>query len=139
MTTEGCAELLKSVGMNASYQRCRILEYLLSHLTHPTADDIYSALRPEMPTLSKMTVYNVLGALCENGVIRDMRIETGETRYDSVRHDHGHFKCEVCGGIYDFEMPAAAFSSDMLEGFRIKQMDLFYRGSCPECSGKERQ
>lgn len=133
MTTENCVSLLKSAGMNASYQRCKILEYLLTHSTHPTAEDIYAALRPEMPTLSKMTVYNVLGALCEKGLIRDVRIETGETRYDGDARNHGHFKCEACGKVYDFEMPDAAFDADMLEGFYIGQVDLFCRGRCPEC------
>ena len=48
--------LLKDI--KPSYQRLRIFQYLLSHRTHPTVDEIHHALVAEMPTLSKTTVYN---------------------------------------------------------------------------------
>ena len=41
-------------------QRIAIMEYLMEHRTHPSADEIYTALSPSMPTLSKTTVYNTL-------------------------------------------------------------------------------
>ena len=41
-------------------QRIAIMEYLMEHPIHPSADDIYTALSPSMPTLSKTTVYNTL-------------------------------------------------------------------------------
>ena len=41
-------------------QRIAIMEYLMDNPIHPSADDIYTALSPSMPTLSKTTVYNTL-------------------------------------------------------------------------------
>ena len=33
-----------------SMQRIAIMEYLMEHPIHPSADDIYTALSPSMPT-----------------------------------------------------------------------------------------
>ena len=34
-------------------QRIAIMNYLIEHRTHPTVDEIYTALSPSIPTLSK--------------------------------------------------------------------------------------
>ena len=36
-----------------SVQRIAIMNYLIEHRTHPTVDEIYTALSPSIPTLSK--------------------------------------------------------------------------------------
>jgi len=51
---------LKNHDIKPSYQRMKIFQYLLDNHVHPTVDTIYKALCPEIPTLSKTTVYNTL-------------------------------------------------------------------------------
>ena len=51
-------ERLLEHNIKPSMQRIAIMEYLMNHPIHPSADDIYTALSPSMPTLSKTTVYN---------------------------------------------------------------------------------
>ena len=58
MHIENVGEYLKKNGIKPSVQRMKIFQYLLDHHTHPTVDDIFQNLSPEMPTLSKTTVYN---------------------------------------------------------------------------------
>ena len=53
-------ERLQSHSIKPSVQRIAIMQYLMDHHTHPTVDEIYTALAPGMPTLSKTTVYNTL-------------------------------------------------------------------------------
>ena len=50
-----------------SMQRIAIMNYLMEHKTHPSADEIYTELSPSMPTLSKTTVYNTLRLFSEQG------------------------------------------------------------------------
>ena len=66
MHVENVSEYLKGNGIKPSVQRMRIFQYLLDHHTHPTVDDIFKNLSPEMPTLSKTTVYNTLNILLLN-------------------------------------------------------------------------
>ena len=60
MHIENVGEYLKKNGIKPSIQRMRIFQYLMDNHTHPTVDDIFQNLSPEMPTLSKTTVYNTL-------------------------------------------------------------------------------
>ena len=91
-------------GIRPSYQRVRILEILHRKDTHPTVEEIYQILSPEIPTLVKATVYNTLHSFVQAGLVRVVNIDDNELRYDLVIADHGHFKCKSCGTIFNFEI-----------------------------------
>ena len=55
---EVVVERLQGHNIKPSVQRIAIMKYLMEHRTHPTVDEIYTALSPTIPTLSKTTVYN---------------------------------------------------------------------------------
>ena len=42
-----------------------------------------------------------------------------ETRYDLITENHGHFKCESCGTIYDFSVDIDSSTSIALNNFKI--------------------
>ena len=102
MTT--AIDILNSHNIRPSVQRIAILKYLLEHRIHPTVDDIYLALNPTMPTLSKTTVYNVLRNLVENGAVLALTIDEKNVRYDADTSSHAHFRCQSCGELYDIEL-----------------------------------
>ena len=52
-------------GVKPSVQRLAIMDYLLTHFTHPTVDDIYKALHPIIPTLQYAQA--VRGPSCGTG------------------------------------------------------------------------
>lgn len=62
-------------GIKPSVQRLAVMEYLKTHCTHPTADEIFSALSPKMPTLSRTTVYNTLRLLASRGAVLSLDID----------------------------------------------------------------
>lgn len=119
-----------------SHQRVQILKYLVENQCHPTVDQIFSALREQIPTLSKATVYNTLSVFMEAKLVRPLAIEENETRYDIVMNNHGHFKCSSCGRIYNFAVDIDRFVSDDLRGFRITGKDVYFNGVCPTCLAK---
>lgn len=116
-----------------SYPRIRIMEYLVSKRNHPTVDEIYNELVKEIPTLSKTTVYNTLKLFMDANVARIVTIEENETRYDADVSNHGHFKCEECGTIYDFGIPIDSIAAEGLNGFKVREKDVYYKGICPGC------
>jgi Ferric uptake regulator family. len=129
--------MLLKENIKPSYARIRILEYLLSRKNHPTVDEIYTALVKDIPTLSKTTVYNTLNLFVKSNIARVLTIEENETRYDADMSCHGHFKCENCGMIRDFHFKSAAIDTDDLNGFLVREKDVFYYGLCPECMAHE--
>ena len=67
ISIDSIAGKLKEKNIKPSLQRIKILEYLAGYPCHPTVDYIFNALHPEMPTLSKSTVYNTLKVLQRRG------------------------------------------------------------------------
>lgn len=122
--------------VRSSYQRVKLLEYLINNPHHPTADQIYTGLQKEIPTLSKSTVYNTLNAFSEAQLIKTLTIEDNEIRYDIVTDTHGHFKCETCGTIFNFKININQLTSDDLNTFKITDQQIFFKGICPKCLKK---
>ena len=135
LTDPHVQELLKK-NITPSHQRVMILKYLLDNQCHPTVDQIFSALRDQIPTLSKATTYNTLHVLIEAKLVRVLSIEEHETRYDILMEDHGHFKCSSCGRIYNFAVDFNRLISDDLREFRSTQKNVHFSGICPNCLAK---
>lgn len=133
------AEILKRNNIKPSYQRVMIYSFLASNPLHPTAQQVYESLKGSIPTLSKTTVYNTLRALYKANLIREITIEENEIRYEFNIHDHGHFKCEKCGKIFDFEINNNYFNKDELTDFIVYDKNVFFKGCCNNCiKGKEK-
>lgn len=130
---EELVQELKIRNINLSYQRLKVLEYLILNLCHPTVDQIFTGLHKNISTLSKTTVYNTLRVLVEAGLVRVITIEDNETRYDINIENHGHFKCESCGAIYDFRIDIDSLSSEELNNFQINDKNVYFKGICARC------
>lgn len=133
-TAQEAREYLDGHGIQPSYHRVRIMQYLLGRRSHPTIDEIYQALLPEIPTLSKTTVYNTLGLFIRKNVAISLSIEENQLRYDADVLPHGHFLCEKCGRVFDFRVDA--FQASGLCGFEIHSKAFFLKGLCPDCEAK---
>lgn len=114
-----------------SEQRIAILQYLITHRTHPSADTIYEHLHPTMPTLSRTTVYNVLRHLVENGAVQTLTIDDKNVRFDADTTPHAHFRCTTCGTLYD--MPQPTMPPPTAPHFTIRHVQVYYSGTCPHC------
>lgn len=125
-------------GKRYSRQRELIYQQLMATDQHPTAEMIYHWLKPENPSLSLGTVYRNLNLLADEGIITRMPFPV--ERYDANTEPHPHFRCRVCGGVYDLEgLPydggldeAASLSS----GHLVERHDLIFSGTCLHCTQK---
>lgn len=124
---------LKKRNINLSYQRLKILQYLTNSQIHPTVDQIFTDLHKDIPTLSKTTVYNTLKLLVQSDLAKVLTIEDNETRYDINIENHGHFKCESCGEIYDFTIDLDSIANKELKNFKINDKKVYFKGICPRC------
>jgi Fur family peroxide stress response transcriptional regulator len=123
---------LEQHGIRPSLQRMMIYKYLYNNHNHPTADDIYTALAPSIPTLSKTTVYNTLKLFVHNGVAITLNIEGNELRYDSDTSVHGHFKCKGCGNLFDIRISKAP-EIEGIDGFQVDEYQINLKGYCKIC------
>ena len=131
---EGVIERLVEFGIKRSMQRIAIMEYLMQHLTHPTADDIFSDLFPSVPTLSKTTVYNTLKVFENKGAIQSISIDEKNQRYDADISHHAHFKCKKCGNVYDICFKENTVFEIIDTGdFILTECQVYYKGYCKHC------
>jgi Fe2+ or Zn2+ uptake regulation protein len=126
------ANLLKE-GINPSFQRLKIYEYVARTSAHPTVETIYNDLSREIPTLSKTTIYNTLNLFQEKNMVSGLTIEGKEVRYDGNTHPHAHFKCNACGALYDIPMDFPALTGDRVYGHKITERQFHLKGICKHC------
>ena len=88
-----------------SKKRTAILHALSSTREHPTAEMLYTALKPEIPELSLGTVYRNLSVLVADGFVSRVAHVAGQERYDAHTEPHAHFVCNNCGRVIDVDFP----------------------------------
>lgn len=127
-------------GKRYSRQRELIYQAVCESKEHPTAEMVYQWLKPGNPNLSLGTVYRNLNLLAQEGILTRMPFPV--ERYDADTSLHTHFRCSVCGRVFDWkrfdqtapymnEMDAAASAAE--PGFRVDRHDLTFTGLCPQC------
>ena len=128
-------QYLSGFGVKPSLQRLAIMEYLMTHRTHPTADEIFNALSPSMPTLSKTTVYNTLKLFAEQGAVLSLDIDPKNTHFDGDITPHAHFYCKSCGAIHDLSMVEGdRLMQAVPAGLQVTEVQVYYKGLCRKCS-----
>lgn len=131
---------LKDTGVRITPQRHAILEYLISSMSHPTADDIYKALEGKFPNMSVATVYNNLRVFREVGLVKELTYGDSSARFDFVTTNHYHVICQTCGKIVDFDYPAldeVEHFAAQVTGFNVSHHRMEIYGECTDCAEKE--
>lgn len=134
MKIEDIISAFKEKSFRATPQRIEVYKYIYEHRTHPDAQEVYKNVIESNPSFSKTTVYNALKSLAEFGFIMPVTIDGERIHYDANTNLHGHFKCNKCNEIFDFE--ALTPKTNGLEGFVVTQKDVYYSGLCASCVNK---
>jgi Fur family peroxide stress response transcriptional regulator len=126
---------LKAKKLRVTPQRFAVYANLLHRTDHPTAEDILRDLNENAPTSSQATVYSALQALRQAGLVREVLLEAGISRYDANVDAHHHFRCRCCGIIED--IPWETFKSVNLQGLRSgikpERHEVIVEGVCDRC------
>ncbi len=136
------AELLRRHGLQVTAQRLAVLAAVAAR-PHATADDVAEAVRAKIGSISRQAVYNALGLLADEGLIRRIQPAGSPARYeDRVDDNHHHLICRVCGKTADVdcavgEAPCLSPADDA--GYEIDEAEVIYWGRCPECAAKEQK
>lgn len=141
MTPEQIYQLLQEADLRATPQRFAIVDFLVHTEAHPTADEVYEAIKGRLSACSKATIYNTLSTLANAGVIHAISIEPGVTRYDANMRPHHHFVDTDTGTVYDipWESVQPLFGT-LGGGFQVRDYQVNFYGDKvpypPEASGK---
>jgi Fe2+ or Zn2+ uptake regulation protein len=128
-------EALEANGQRFTEQRAAVYRYLARTAEHPTADEVFTAVRGEITDISLATVYKALETLVGCGLASKLTYGDGSARYDPRTDDHCHARCLHCGAVRD--VPEVAVPSlprgTTAAGFEVHAYRLEAVGICPTC------
>jgi Fur family peroxide stress response transcriptional regulator len=133
--------LCREHNLAATHQRRIIFRAVTAAPGHYSPEEIYAAVRTEIPSISLATVYKNLKTFVEAGILREVSPHHGTMRVDPTLVPHHHFVCRVCKSITDID----AKSMDPVRvrrappGFAIEQFSVDILGVCDKCSRKSKQ
>lgn len=120
-------------------QREIVLKAVRRLHTHATADEVYSEVRSDFPTVGRGTVYRNLNVLAEEGKIRKIEVPGEADRFDFTVTEHYHVKCTVCKKLFDVDMEPVPDLIDKIKdshGMQFIRYDVMFTGVCPGCQKK---
>ena len=123
--------------MRLTKQKKLILDIINNSHEHLSAESIYNECRKVLPNISLGTVYRNLNAFAMKGKIRKIELPNAKDRFDWNLHHHDHALCLCCGNVVDIESKYVRKRHMMLEGFKVQEIELLYKGICQECQNKK--
>ena len=130
------AELLRQHGYRVTAQRLAVLRAVSSR-PHLTAEDVVEIVRDDIGAISRRAVYDAVGSLADDGLLRRIQPAGSAARYEvRVGDNHHHLVCRNCGSLVDVDCavgdaPCLTASDDA--GFEIDEAEVVYWGRCPAC------
>lgn len=103
---------------------------------HLSAEQVHAAARRSLPEISLATVYNALHDLVALGEVQEVAAGAARRYGADVHRPHHHLVCDACGTIVDVEPrgDAPPLPATQRHGFRVREAEITYRGTCPTCA-----
>ena len=114
-----------------------MLDVLPELPAHVTVDEVETAARARIGTLSTQAVYDILRAFHGAGIVRRIEPAGSPARFETrVGDNHHHLVCRDCGATVDVdcvvgEAPCLAPSEAV--GFEVDEAEIIFWGRCPAC------
>lgn len=96
---------LTEYGIKATHQRLVVYDALQKTHLHPSAEEVYTLIHSDNPSISLATVYNTLDSFAEARLITRVLSEEGKSRYDFNTHHHHHIYISNTDEIIDYHDP----------------------------------
>ena len=135
--TNSPEETIHGRGLRMTGQRRAVYDALMGRRDHPTAVEVFTRVRTQLPSISLATVYNCLETLSSCGLVKTVNLERGPARYCPNLEEHAHFHCEHCGTVLDLPLRTRRHPQDVWElpeNLSITHHEVAFRGACPKCA-----
>lgn len=130
------ATLLRQRGIHVTAQRLAVLRAVAA-CPHISAEEVAAVVRKEIGVISLQSVYDTLGVLVAQGLLRRIQPAGTAARYeDRVGDNHHHLICRECGRVVDVECAVGAapcLTASDNQGYEIDEAEVAYWGRCPDC------
>lgn len=87
-------------------------------------------IHEQIPNAHFASIYRNVEALCKKGIVKKVVVGKKNIQYELASHSHGHFVCDDCDDVSEFEVPKAMYKT------HGKISDVVVRGTCDDCGEK---
>ena len=101
MLRKDILQKLKQHGVMPTSQRVEVATILLARPQHLSAEQIMDKLKGRGSRVSKATVYNTLKIFSEQGIVKELSLDSSRKFYDATTHSHHHFYHVDSGELSD--------------------------------------
>jgi Fur family peroxide stress response transcriptional regulator len=108
---------------------------------HPTALEVYEAVKKVRPHIGLASVYRILHQLVESAYLKEVRDGDESCRYDSRTGRHDHAVCTRCGVLID--LPTDVLVSEQIlsdaaraAGIELNSHEVRLYGLCSSCKAQ---
>ena len=131
------SKICRDAGWKCTSQRLAVYDFLADNLSHPDVDTVWAAVRATQPAITRESVYRILNEFAAVGIIQRLD-HIDSARYDSRTGAHGHFICEKCGEISDFNWPeGTTLPLEEMPG-DVAHMEIRLVGVCRRCADRRK-
>lgn len=130
----------RAAGLKVTQQRLAVYSMLANTEAHPTPEEVFAAIRPELPLVSLATIYKILDQFHRAGFVRKVSTEGQAARYDAKTEPHHHLVCTDCGAIHDVQLETEPDLSKGLPSgaeFQVARYDVIFHGLCGACRSRK--
>ncbi len=131
------AELFRQRGIQVTAQRLAVWRAVRGR-AHITADRVAEVARAEIGSISLQSVYDALGVLVGEGLVRRIQPAGSPALFEArVADNHHHVICRTCGQVADVDCAIGAapcLTAADTRGFEIDEAEVIYWGRCPDCA-----
>jgi len=115
-----------------------VLTIVRAAQNHPSALEIYEAVRQMRPRIGLASVYRILHHLVEQGYIKEVGGSDECHRYDGHTSRHDHAVCTICGALLDVPnevtiAPAVLQAAAQATGIELGSHEVRLYGRCSSC------
>jgi len=128
--------ILQEHDLKSTPTRLAVLSYLSEQTKPVDAEAIFVHIDNEHEHADKVTIYRILDALSEKGIVSRLEFGEGKYRYEVAGTDHHHLICENCGKIEDIsDCNISELEKDIQtkKQFLVKRHVLEFYGLCSSC------
>jgi Fe2+ or Zn2+ uptake regulation protein len=134
---------LYAQGGRMTPQRELILDTLECCGDHPTAEEVFSAVKHRDPNLNLSTVYRTLRWLEAEELVSTRLFNEGrrQERFDAVLpSEHHHFMCTICKEVTEFDndlFETIKYQFEDRTGACVERGSIVLYGLCAKCRRKQ--
>lgn len=128
-TSDELLHALAENGYRVTSARRNIVEAVVKSTTPVTIQEL-----AQLVSADTASVYRTVSLLTERGLLEEIKVRGGRSRYATARHHHHHVVCRGCGVIAHTDCDQSLSAPKNIPGFaQIDEHEVTFYGLCQTC------